>query len=305
MHRPKMIRILFVTGLVLLAGCARDGGADGGTGAVCVTGGVETGSFVEVPAGAFTKGADALYPEEEPALRLVMSGFRIQAHEVTNGQFARFVGATGYITEAEKNADPDKPGAGSAVFVFAAGRGGEWQLVPGATWKTPEGPGSSIETRMAHPVVHVSPDDARAYAAWAGGRLPEEHEWEYAAHLGLISPQDQTSSAYDVDGRPVANTWQGVFPVLNTGEDGFDGTAPVGCFGRDRLGLADMMGNVWELTATPFGDGSMTIKGGSYLCADNFCRRYRPAARQPQETGFSASHVGFRIVQDLPSESGE
>jgi len=261
------------------------------------------GQFVAIPSGQFTKGAQPLYPEEAPEMSLHITGFEILAHEVTNAEFARFVAATGHVTTAERSAAAGGPGAGSAVFVMPASRSDPtqtWELVSGATWKSPEGPGSDISARALHPVVHVSLADAEAYAAWAGGRLPTEEEWEYAAALGLPDAADPQSGAFDAAGKPVANTWQGFFPLTDEGADGFTGRAPAGCFAPGETGLYDMFGNVWEWTTTPFQPGANTIKGGSYLCADNFCRRYRPSARQPQETDFSSSHIGFRIVRDLP-----
>ena len=255
------------------------------------------GQFVTVPGGVLQKGKDAIYPEERPEIDLHVDGFRIQAHEVTNDQFAAFVAATGYVTDAERGVIESRPGAGSAVF-----RDARWHLVSGASWKAPDGPGSDIEGKGTLPVIHVSLADAMAYAAWAGGRIPSEEEWEHAARLGLPDPERDTSGAFQEDGKPRANTWQGIFPVANAGDDGFAEIAPVGCFPADRLGLYDMIGNVWEWTDTPFAPGNNTIKGGSYLCADNFCRRYRPAARHPQEVDFSSNHIGFRIVKDLEAD---
>ena len=252
------------------------------------------GEFVTVPAGQFLKGHDAIYPEEQPEIKLHVDAFSILAHEVTNDQFAAFVEETGYITDAERSVREARPGAGSAVF-----QDGRWHLVSGASWKTPDEKGSNIDGKGSWPVVHVSLADAQAYAAWAGGRLPSEEEWEYAARAGLPDQARDTSGAYEDDGSARANTWQGVFPVANLASDGFEGAAPVGCFPEDRLGLHDMMGNVWEWTDTPFSEGHGTIKGGSFLCAENFCRRYRPAARQPQEIDFSSNHIGFRIVKDV------
>ena len=257
-------------------------------------------SFVHIPEGSFEKGADPMYAEEEPTMTLHVGAFDLLSHEVTNEEFAKFVQATGYVTDAERSAKDGGPAAGSAVFEPKAGAAGQypWKLVSGATWQTPEGPGSDIKERELHPVVHVSLADARAYAAWAGGRLPTEIEWEYAASLGLPDLDRSTSGAYTDDGAPRANTWQGIFPLVNTDKDGFAGTSPVGCFGPDGIGAYDLIGNVWEWTDTPFGAKTHTIKGGSYLCANNFCRRYRPAARQPEENDFSSSHIGFRIVRD-------
>lgn len=259
------------------------------------------GTFASIPSGSFIKGQNAVYPEEKLGLRLHVVGFDIQTHEVTNAQFADFVSTTDYETTAERDIADGRTGAGSAVFeriIDGSMTGNPWRLIPGATWQAPDGPGSSIEGRDNHPVVHVSLADARAYAAWAGARLPTEAEWEFAASSGLPDPDVTTSGAYNEDGSPRANTWQGVFPFFDQAEDGFSGASPVGCFPADRNGVHDMIGNVWELTDTPYADGTQTIKGGSYLCADNFCRRYRPEARQPSEVDFSTNHIGFRVVRD-------
>lgn len=253
------------------------------------------GTFVQLSPGSFVKGTAPVYPEENPTQRLSVDSFWIQIHEVTNAQFAKFVEATGYITEVEQGIASGRVGAGSSVFHHPdanAQNTSTWSLEPTITWR-------SQMSRPNSPVVHVTKKDAEAYAAWAGGRLPNEVEWEYAAQLGLSDPANQASGAYSDDG-PRANTWQGIFPIADTGEDGFRGVADIGCFEPDELGLYDMIGNVWEWTDTPFGAGTHTIKGGSFLCADNFCRRYRPAARQPQESDFSSNHIGFRIVRDTP-----
>jgi formylglycine-generating enzyme required for sulfatase activity len=153
-------------------------------------------------------------------------------------------------------------------------------------------------------VVHVSLNDARAYALWADGRLPTEVEWEYAASLGLFDPDNPESALRGPDGRARANTWDGVFPVINLKTDGFAGSAPVGCYEESRIGTYDMIGNVWEWTSSRFDSqqAEYTIKGGSYLCGSHYCRRYRPAARQKLEPDFSTAHVGFRIVK--PASAG-
>lgn len=289
--------------LTFLSACAPPEQALSNTTDACGLSPDQIGTFVEIPQGSFIKGASPLYAEETPSLRLQVNGFLIQNHEVTNAQFAAFVEATDYLTDAERGVLEGRAGAGSAVFLTPnenADTASPWALMADASWKTPEGAGSSITGREAHPVVHVSKRDAEAYARWAGGRLPSEVEWEYVASLGLPDPSDQSSGAYGDDG-PRANTWQGIFPVANLETDGFDGAAPVGCFEADSQSLHDMIGNVWEWTDTPFGEGTHTMKGGSFLCADNFCRRYRPAARHPQDTDFSSNHIGFRIVKDLPS----
>lgn len=299
-----MIRGLMPAAALLLAACnaeAPEAPQAEVPGAVCGLEEGQIGAFIDIPAGKFRMGADPVYPEETSEMTLHMQGFRILAHEVTNAEFARFAEVTGYVTDAERRAATGGPAAGSAVFLMPADRPGPadtWKLVAGATWRAPEGPGSDLEGRALHPVVHVSLADARAYAAWAGGRLPSEEEWEYAAAIGLPDPDNSASGAYSAAGQPVANTWQGFFPLADSAADGFSGRAPAGCFPPSRIGLYDIIGNVWEWTESPFDEVSNTIKGGSYLCADNFCRRYRPAARHPQERDFSSSHIGFRIIED-------
>lgn len=253
--------------------------------------------FVYVPSGAFVLGSAGYYPEEGPPERALVSGFFLQAHEVTNAEFLAFVQETGYLTYAERS-------GGSALFVGTPTPDAPmswWRLDPGATWRTPEGAGSTLEGRAEHPVVHVTRDDARAYAAWAGGRLPYEVEWEYAATLGLFEADRPDSGAFGPDGRPRANVWTGDFPSRNDAADGFRTTAPVGSFPPDRIGAYDLIGNVWEWTDSPFvtDPAKATIKGGSYLCAPDHCRRYRPSARQAMEPDFSSAHLGFRVVAPL------
>ena len=255
----------------------------------------DLGGFVDIPGGGFVNGAHAVYPEEGPPQQVFVSPFRLQAHEVTNSQFAEFVAATGYVTEAEKN-------GGSAQFTGSATPEilmSWWRLDPRASWKTPGGAKSDLDGLALHPVVHVTLKDARAYAAWAGGRLPTEVEWEYAASLGLFDPEDPDSGMRGPGGEVRANVWTGLFPIKNSGRDGFVGAAPVGCFDPGVAGVYDMIGNVWEWTESPFAPDSdeFTIKGGSYLCSENYCRRYRVAAREDFEADFSAAHLGFRIVR--------
>jgi formylglycine-generating enzyme required for sulfatase activity len=298
----------------------------------------DTDGMVFIPGGAFRMGSERHNPEERFTHVVRIDGFWIDRHEVTNAQFRRFVEATGYVTLAERGLDPNShPGmpremlaAGSVVFIPPTDlrRGGNltqwWQYVAGANWRQPTGPSSSIAGKDNHPVVHVAHEDALAYARWRGRTLPTEAQWEYAARGGRDG-EDDYSSAYDAAGKPIANTWQGVFPVLNTNEDGYVGTAPVGCFKPNGYGLHDMIGNVWEWTSDWYRPGHpredavnptgpdfalvrlapgqptrRVIKGGSHLCASNYCARYRPAARQPQEVDLSAAHLGFRTVLTAP-----
>lgn len=265
----------------------------------CTLSEAELGGFVDIPGGGFIMGAQALYPEEGPAQRVFVSPFQLQVHEVTNSQFAEFVAATGYITEAERN-------GGSALFRETdtpRNLLSWWSIDAGASWKTPGRSGTGLEGLDLHPVVHVTLSDARAYAEWAGGRIPTEVEWEYAASLGLFDPNDPESGMRAPDGTARANVWSGLFPIQDTGRDGFAGTAPVGCFQPGLTGAYDMIGNVWEWTDSPFASGTVrfTIKGGSYLCSENYCRRYRVAARDSLEFDFSSAHIGFRIIKDRPT----
>jgi len=254
------------------------------------------GRFIQIPGGGLPRETRSELPGNRAAPNAFVSSFFIQLHEVTNAEFASFVEATGYITDAERN-------DGSARFVETMtpeDLNSWWRLDPDATWRTPEGAGSHLDGRERHPVVHVSLNDARAYAAWAGGRIPTEAEWEYAASIGLPDGRDQESGARSPDGRPLANIWEGPFPTMNTATDGFVGIAPVGCYPASRIGTHDMIGNVWEWTESRIDQESprFLIKGGSFLCSDSFCRRYRPAARESFEADFSAEHVGFRLVRD-------
>ena len=257
-----------------------------------------------IKAGQFIMGAHPAYKKEGPPQRLSVAAFNMDATEVTNRQFARFIAATGYVTDAEKpQAGFDE--AGGVVFrAPTLTNPSWWHFIVGADWRHPEGPESSIDGRDDEPVVQVSFNDAKAYAAWAGRRLPSEAEWEYAAAAGAetvyIWGEERT-----LDGAEMANTWQGSFPIDNTLADGHAKRAPVGCFPPNDFALYDMIGNVWEWTDSEFldapasltGDRIYTIKGGSFLCAPNFCRRYRAAARQAQEAGLPTSHIGFRTVK--------
>ncbi len=275
--------------------------------------------MVRIPAGDYAQG-DTVYPEEGPITKTHVAGFWMDSHEVTNAEFAAFVRATGYVTQAERAADPaahpDLPAdmlrPGAMVFFMPKSVNGMeniaqwWRYVPGADWRHPAGPGSSIVGRENFPVVEVTHDDALAYAKWKHRELPSEAEWEWAARAGDPKAGD------DRDQPKNANTWQGIFPVLNSGADGFVGLAPAGCYAPNAYGLYDMLGNVWELTSDVYterhGDDGpdrmpamgeaerYVIKGGSFLCAPNYCMRYRSGAREGQEADLAASHLGFRTI---------
>jgi len=243
-------------------------------------------------------GSNSGYPEEKIRSAFV-DGYDIDNTEVTNAQFRAFVKATNYITTAEKP-QPGSGLVGGAVFrPPSPSNPGWWHFVEGANWRHPEGPGSDINGGDLNPVVQVSLIDAKAYANWVGRSIPSEVQWEYAARAGRDSEfvwGDQKT----VNGVEQANTWQGAFPIENTLQDGYELRAPIGCYEPNAFGLYDMIGNVWEWTDTDYEftrtPNSYTIKGGSFLCAPNFCARYRAPARQSQEADFSTNHIGFRTV---------
>ena len=311
----------------------------------------EVTDAVALQGGDFVMGSDTHYPEEAPAHPVRVDAFTIDRHQVTNRQYAQFVGTTGYVTIAERPLNPrDYPGAplenlapGSLVFTPTPGPvdlrhlSQWWSWTPGASWRHPEGPGSGIGDRLDHPVVHIAYEDATAYTDWAGGALPTEAQWEYAARGGLEGATFTWGDEPRPGGRIMANTWDGPdFPWRSTGESGWLRTAPVGSFPANGYGLYDMAGNVWEWTSdwwteqhpapaehaccvpqNPRGGdpkGSLdqhqpqfpiprkVIKGGSHLCAGSYCLRYRPAARRPQAVDTGMSHVGFRCIR--PTASG-
>jgi sulfatase modifying factor 1 len=277
---------------------------------------------VALPGGRFRMGAAGFYPEEQPVRQVQVAPFAIERHPVTTAQYAAFVDATGYRTVAERPMDPALyPGADPAdlvpgAMVFRQTPGpvnlGDWRQwwdwAPGANWRHPFGP-DHAEAAADHPVVQVAYADALAYAAWVGRRLPTEAEWEYAARAG-----SESTYAWGDDAKPggelMANTWQGAFPYRNDGAAGWRGTSPVGTFAPNAFGLVDMIGNVWEWTSTEFTGRvanacclpaddpgvSQALKGGSHLCAPEYCHRYRPAARSPQSRDTATTHIGFRCV---------
>jgi len=248
------------------------------------------------------KAGSNVYPEERPVRSITVNSFDIDRAEVTNAQFRAFIEATDYVTVAERPQD-GFDALGGAVFVEpTAENPAWWQFIEGANWRHPEGPNSTIEGFDNYPVVQVAYEDAKTYAKWAGRRLPSEAEWELAAGMGKDSVY-VWGDERNPDGKILANTWQGAFPVENTVADGFAYRAPVGCFEPNGYGLHDMIGNVWEWTDTVFqettGEAIHVIKGGSFLCAENYCQRYRAAARQPQEVGLPTNHIGFRTAGDV------
>ncbi|MGI9163629.1 MAG: formylglycine-generating enzyme family protein [Mycobacterium sp.] len=286
--------------------------------------------LVDLPGGSFRMGSTSFYPEEAPIHTATVAPFAIERHPVTNAQFAEFIDATGYVTVAERPLDPALyPGVapedllpGALVFRGTPGpvNLGEWRQwwdwAPSAHWRAPFGAGSDIAGREDHPVVQIAYPDAGAYAAWAGRRLPTEAEFEYAAGGGSTSAYPWGEEPH-VDGQLMANTWQGCFPYRNDGALGWVGTSPVGTFPANGFGLVDMIGNVWEWTTTKFArqhvldapaktccpasaepDPALiqALKGGSHLCAPEYCHRFRPAARSPQSQDSSTTHIGFRCV---------
>ncbi len=294
--------------------------------------------MIKIEGGTFRMGSDRFYPEEAPVREVVVEGFLIDAHTVTNAEFSKFVRKTGYVTVAERELNAaDYPGAlpenlvpGALVFhmtpspVDLRDYRNWWSWTPGASWKHPYGPGSSIDSRPDHPVVHVAFGDAQAYADWAGKRLPTETEWEFAARGGLDGKDFVWGDEPYPEGKYRANTWKGSFPWQNTWRNG-PGTMPVGSFAPNGYGLFDMAGNVWEWTTdwyvadraatSPCCAGDMreqsydpcqpnvriprkVVKGGSFLCSPEYCLRFRPAARSPQMIDTGMSHLGFRCVKD-------
>lgn len=298
--------------------------------------------MVYIPAGSFMMGSShAMMTDSRPVHEVTVDGFYIDKTEVTNREFLIFVQATKYITLAEKPLNPEEfPSVpeeslepGSMVFsnpshpVGLKNASSWWQFLKGANWRHPEGPDSSIDHRMDHPVVHIAWEDAVAYANWAGKRLPTEAEWEYAARGGLDRQSFVWGGVFKPEGNFMANTFQGRFPDINQGSDGFIATSPVDSYPANGYGIYDMAGNVWEWTADWYHanyyrelkkQGQPVInpkgpeksfdpiepsivkrvqKGGSFLCTDQYCSRYMPGARGKGDPNTSSNHVGFRLVQ--------
>jgi formylglycine-generating enzyme required for sulfatase activity len=307
--------------------------------------------MVWVPGGEFTMGSDdpQSYDHEKPAHRVKVDGFWMDETEVTNAQFKTFTDATHYVTTAEQAPDwnelkkqlppgtpmPDKEllVPGSVLFtppphaVSLDDYSKWWSWKPQVDWRHPEGPGSSLQGKWNHPVVHVSFDDAIAYCAWAGKRLPTEAEWEFASREGKENLTYSWGNEMKVNGKIMANTFQGAFPVTNLREDGFESTSPVKSFPANQYGLYDLIGNSWEWTSDYYDVGyyqeclekgvvvnptgaahsndpneplseKHVTRGGSFLCATDYCSNYRPSARQASARDTGMSHIGFRCVID-------
>lgn len=299
---------------------------------------VASSKMVWIPGGSFEMGTvDPMFPDAQPVHRVTLKGFLMDEHEVTNADFEKFVKATNYITNAEQKLDPkDYPGVpaeslvpGSAIFMPTQQKVALdnplqwWRYVAGADWKHPLGPNTSIQGLENYPAIHISYEDAAAYAKWAGKRLPSEAEWEYAARGGRESSKYYWGNELKPGGKWVANIYQGDFPQKNTGEDGFEGIAPVKSYAANPLGLYDMDGNVWEWcndfyradyysqspTNNPRGPmdsydpeerGAVkrVQRGGSFLCSDQYCIRYRSGSRGKGEVRSGSNNLGFRCVRD-------
>lgn len=261
--------------------------------------------MVFIQGGVFQMGTDDGMPFEAPVHTVEVNSFLIDEHEVTVAEFAKFVEAANYQTEAEKF-------GWSGVFNM---KSGEWERTDGADWRHPEGLGSK-EAASGEPVCQVSWNDAQAYAKWAGKRLPTEAEWEYAARGGLAGKTYAWGDDLRPNGKPVANWWQGSFPENNTGEDKFIKLAPVKSFAPNGYGLYDMAGNVWEWNADWYADDyyknspkenppgarpgeERVIRGGSWMCAENFCSNYRVAARSHATPDSGLNNLGFRCARDV------
>lgn len=279
-----------------------------------------------LPGGRFRMGCDADEGEpgdgEAPVRDVYLSPFQIARTAVSNREFARFAAATGYLSVAEEFGN-SFVFAGLLPDAFEATRGVRetpwWREVPGACWHRPEGAGSSIDQRLDHPVVHISWHDAIAYCEWAGTRLPTEAEWEYAARGGLVGRRYPWGDDLQPGGEHRCNIWQGVFPRTNTREDGHYGTAPVEAFEPNGFGLYNLVGNTWEWCADwwtidhdltrledprgpPLGERRV-MRGGSYLCHESYCYRYRVAARNANDPLVTTGHIGFRCAADIPSDN--
>lgn len=271
-------------------------------------------TWAQLPAGTFWAGSDRHYPEESPRHLRSVGAFNIATCPVTNADFAVFVEATGYVSDAQRIAS-------GAVFTPPStddkALSDGWAAAPDACWRKPDGHSSITQAHDDHPVVQVSLSDAQAFAEWAGARLPTEHEWEYAASRGQGTQEYIWGNQLTPNGERAANIWARGFPYTREAGLAPWGTTSVGCFAPNAAGLYDMIGNVWEWTTDPFTSSHRTsaccgtsstenrvvIKGGSHLCSPAYCQRYRPAARHPFSADMSTNHLGFRLVWDV-AETG-
>ena len=300
--------------------------------------GEDKSEMVKIEGGSFEMGSNS-FPDAQPIHKVTVNTFYMDVHEVTNAQFAAFVKATGYVTVAERPLDPkDFPGAdpallvpGSAVFTTPKQVQGLqnhlqwWEYVPDANWRHPEGPNSSIKGKENHPVTQLAYEDAAAYAKWAGKRLPTEAEWEYAAKAGKHQSETYYWGTEKLEnGKWLANIYQGEFPTKNSMEDGFETTAPVKSYPANAYGLYDMEGNVWEWCSDYYrpdyyqqspkdnpkgptdsydpqepGTVKRVQRGGSFLCNDEYCERYKAGSRGKGEINSPTNNVGFRCVKDF------
>ncbi|WBL17687.1 formylglycine-generating enzyme family protein [Sutcliffiella sp. NC1] len=282
-------------------------------------------SLVELPGGEFFMGTDSKIgysrDGEGPRRKVYVKPFAIDRYAVTNKQFQEFVKETGYVTDAERF-------GWSFVFHLLVSESVKkkvqnvvqdtpwWYVVEGAYWRKPEGPDSTIKRRLDHPVIHISWNDANAYCKWAGKRLPTEAEWEYAARGGLNNKSYPWGNDLLVNGKHQCNIWQGEFPKKNTKEDGYLSTAPVNSYSPNGYGLFNVVGNVWEWTndwfttkhliedvienpTGPRNGSAKVMKGGSYLCHQSYCNRYRIAARTANTPDSSTGNIGFRCAVDM------
>lgn len=303
-------------------------------------------AFLPVPGGVLLMGATDMFPDELPVVPVRVRAFLMQRTEVTNAEFARFVAATGFVTTAEKAPDleqilaalpagsppPEPESLVPGALTFKLGEG--WNWTPGANWRHPSGPASGLVGHESDPVVQVSWDDALAFARWAGGRLPTEAEFEWAARGGLVQQRySWGAGANGTDGRWLCNSFQGDFPVTDTGADGFAGLAPVARFESNGYGLHDLLGNAWEWCADWYrhdtlqqladvpglaedrggpatsrdpdepGVAKRVLRGGSFLCHPAVCHGFRTSARMKSTPDTGLMHTGFRVVRDVATPS--
>jgi|GEM_PF-842159 len=333
-----LCKALSRTGLLMGGNLNDSAGTQGSTpGAILNGADLDTGKMVLIKGGSFQMGSDQ-FADAQPVHKVTVSSFYMDAHEVTNDQFARFVDATHYITVAERPLNPkDYPGVpleklvpGSGVFSPPAhpvplnDPMAWWKYIPGADWRHPDGPASSIRGKGQYPVVQVCYEDCLAYAKWAGKRLPTEAEWEYAARAGKHFENYYWGKSLHPDGKYMANNFQGHFPDHNTKEDGYSMLAPIEQYPVNAFGLYDMEGNAWEWCSDYYrpdyyatspvvnpkgpkdsydpqqpGLVQRVQRGGSFLCSDEYCIRYKAGSRGKGEPSSASNNLGFRLVRSI------